>query len=813
MHLADNLLQDVHFGLRLIKRSPLLSCAIVSILALGIGLDTAVFTAINGMLFRARVEKDPESFIQLVPEYSGKFARQGDAWSTSVEDFRAYQNHASSVSNLAAWGMAHATLEDDPNSEVNLLVTCNFFSLYGLEHAKLGRLFLADECSSPGSAPVVVISEEIWRRRFASDPQLVGKSITVNRRLFTVVGVTPARFPGLLKSGLWIPWTMEPLVYGQDFFRDSSTPWLMVEGRLNPGFSKSSAQAELSLIATQQDRVHPGRTTTLHLTNGSFAQHPAERSNAFWIVLLWMGTVTLVLLMVCTNVTTLLLSRASARRQEIAIRLSLGAGRTRLVRMLLTESLILAAMAGVISAYLASRVPGIFATLMPDAPYYPIEPDLTVFAYLAGVTVLAACFAGMAPASESWKLDLSSSLKGHETLLGLGAGKWRMRDLLVVAQVALSVVLLVVTGLVVRVQYSMSSVEPGFETRQVLLVPLNVSVPPYTADSAWFFYRTLEQRVRELPGVQCVSYSDRAPFWGDDEGRDSREEVRLPGQVRGSRRKAAVNVVSTDYFDTLRIPIMRGRAFQSTDITPQKAAPVTIVSQAFARTLWPHDDPLGKIVEWGQSNRLEVVGVAHDTRSESYGAAADGPVFYRLQNPHSFGGPLLVRFRGDPGAVQRALASAIRDIDRDAIGVPRTLRSMVDQMVSRFWILSELVLILGILAVLLAVIGIYGVVAFAVSRRSRELGIRAALGATRSDIIRSVLVSGMRPVFAGLLAGLVLALAGSLVLARVLFGVHPWDPMAYGAISVLLVTSALAATWGPALRAARTNPAAALRHE
>jgi len=549
------------------------------------------------------------------------------------------------------------------------------------------------------------------------------------------------------------------------------------------------------------------------LTNGSFAQNPAQRWNAFWIVLLWMGTVTLVLLMVCTNVTTLLLSRAAARRQEIAIRLSLGAGRTRLVRMLLTESLILAAVAGSISAYLAYWVPGVITRLIPDAPNYPMKPDLTVFAYLAGVTLLAAAFAGIAPVTESWKLDLSSSLKGHETVFGSGTRMWRMRDLLVAAQVALSAVLLVVTGLVARVQYSLSSTEPGFETTQVLLVPLRVRVPPYTPDSAWSFYRHLEQRVRALPGVQSVAYADRAPFWGDDEGPDATEEVRLPGQASGSGPRAAWNVVSADYFDTLRIPIMRGRPFRRSDTIAEKAAPVAIVSEALARTLWPHDDPVGKVIEQGPSEKLEVIGVARDTRSESYGAAADGPVVYRLQDPHSFGGPLLVRFQGDAVAIQRAFANTIRDLDRESIGVPRTLRSIVDDMVSRFWILIQLVLILGILAVLLAVVGIYGVVAFAVSRRTRELGIRMALGATRRDIIRFVLTSGMRPVFGGLLAGLGLSLGGSLVLSKVLFGVHTWDPSVYVVVSMLLVTSALAAMCGPALRAAHADPMHALRHD
>jgi len=463
--------------------------------------------------------------------------------------------------------------------------------------------------------------------------------------------------------------------------------------------------------------------------------------------------------------------------------------------------------------YLAYRVPDIFAKMMPDAPHYPVKPDLTVLAYLAGVTLVAAGFAGLAPAAESWKLDLVSSLKGHETGFGSATGKWRVRDLLVVAQVALSAVLLVVTGTVVRAQYAMRSADPGFETRQVLLVPLNVRVPPYTADSAWSFYRTLELRVRALPGVQSVGYSDRAPFWGDDESPDTREEVRLPGQVHGTGRKVSLNSVSISYFETLRIPVLRGRSFEASDPGTQKPVPVTLISESLAKILWPHDDPIGKFIELAQAGRLEVIGVTRDTRSKSYGAASDGPVLYLLQSPHSFGGPLLVRFQGDAGPIQRAFANVTRDLDRDAIGVPRTLQSIVNEMISRFWIIIKLVLMLGTLAILLAVIGIYGVVAFAVSRRTQEMGIRMALGATRNDILRSLLVSGMRPVVAGLLAGLPLALAASPVLARVLFGAREWDPLVVSAVTALLTAAALAAMLDPALRAARSDPMQALQHD
>ena len=808
----ETLRQDVRYGIRSLTRAPLVALAVVLTLALGIGLNTAAFTLINGAVFRARVEKDPASFVQLIPQYSGKWERE-ENWLTSLEDYRAYQAQARSVRGLAAWGQFHATIDEDPSPNVSMLVTCNFFSLYGLDRAKLGRLFRAEECSSPGGASVAVISEEMWRRQFSADPHVVGRIIRLDRQTFTVVGVTLAGFPGLLKSGVWIPWTMQPAIYEKDFFRDSSASWLFVEGRLQPGYTRSAAHAELGVIASQQDRLHPGRKTKLFLTNGSVYEHPAEQKVITWVVSFWMGLLTVVLLLTCTNVTTLLLSRAAARRQEIAVRLSLGASRTRLVRMLLTESLILAGLAGAISAYLAVRVPDILVALRPEFPHYPMQPDSTVFAYLCGITLLAACMAGLAPATESLKVDLASSVKGHESLLG--TSRWRLRDLLVAGQVATSLVLLAITGLVMHAQYDISVADPGFETRQVLLVPLGVNVPPYTADAAWSFYRTLEQRVRALPGVQSVCYARKAPFWGDDESPEATEEVRLPGQPKGTGHKASADVVSTDFFETLRIPILRGRALQRADATSQKPAAVTVVSESFARTLWPHQDPIGKVIERSEGERLEVVGVALDTRSQTYGST-DGPRFYVLDSPSSFGGPLMVRFSGDARPVARAVRDAVRKLDPAETGVPRTLRSEIDDMSSRFRIVVDIFLLLGGMAVFLAVVGIYGVVAFAVSRRTRELGIRMALGATKADIVRSVLASGGRPVVAGLVGGSLIAIAGSVALARVLQGgvnVPLWDPLIYAVVWLLLVAVALGAMLGPALRAAGADPNQALRQE
>lgn len=810
MPLIDNLLQDLRFASRVIRRSPLLSCTIVVTLALGIGLDSAAFTLLNTLAYQAWVKDDPASFVKLLPEYSGEPNQEQPRYFMSVDDYRAYQAGAHSLSSLATAQSIDATLNDDPQPVSPALVTCNFFSVYGLEHAKFGRLFFPDECATPGGAQVAVISEEVWERRLAANPHIIGAAISLNRHRFTVIGVVPARFPGL-DAGIWIPWTMQPLFSRQDLFHESGVAWLAVVGRLKHGYSRAAARADLSVIARQQDRLHPGRKTTLYVTNGSVSEQPGARGLG-WVVVLWMATVTLVLLIACTNVMTLLLSRAASRRREIAIRLCLGAGKARLTRMLLTESLILTATASAISVYMAYHVPDIFRFLAPDWPYVPARPDLRVFAFLAGVTLAVAFITGFAPAADSWKTNLVAFVNGQENPITLGSRKWNARDLLIAAQIAMSLVLLIATATVMRLQYRLLTGDSDFETRHLLTAPLTVDAPRYTRESAWTFYGTLAQHVRALPGVQSVCYSDPSfsPFWGW-----ARQKIRLPGQGKGSEVGVSVNAVSPDFFDTVRLPIVRGRAFRETDVPRNAPASVAVVSETFARTFWPGADPIGKAIEDGAGHRLEVIGLTRDIRTNFI--RVDGPHFYKLQTPRESGGDLLARFAGDAPAVERAVRDAIRGLDADQFGVPRTLRWEIEQMASNFWVMVELLLVLGGTAIVLAVAGIYGVAAFAVNRRVKEFGIRMALGATKRDIFQFVLTSGVRPIVTGLVMGVLMTLAFSFTITHVLPTIPGEialrDPIIYAMVAPMLAAVATLATFGPALRAAGSDPAQSLRHD
>ena len=790
--LIDDLRHDIRFALRSLKKHALLSTTVVITLAFGLGMNTGVFTLINAALFRAHVDKDSETFFRLRAYYSDRFA-QG---LISLPDYQAYLAGTRSVRELAAWDDVWTTLGTRAPVTVRVaLASCNYFSVYGLERPESGRFFLPNECSASGSGSVAVVSDELWRSQFEADPHILGRAITVGRTALTVVGVTPPRFSGREKGiNIWIPYSM--------LSQFENEPWVTVEGRLNPGHSRTSVQAELSVIAQQQDRMHMRRKTTLIVTDGSIVAEPHLRI-VIWAVSSIMGALTLVLLISCTNVSALLLSRAAARKREIAIRISLGAGRVRLLRMLLTESVLLATFGGVIGAFLAWKVPTIIVGLLEFAPAYSLKPDWAVFAYLAGITLIAGCLAGLAPIAESMKADLATSLKGREGLFVSSVRNWRTLDFLVASQVAMSLVLLAAAAICVRAQYTMFAAGPGFEIEHVLAMRIG------SPGDGWAFRHTLEQRLRAVPGVVSVCFAQFLPLEREDS-----ENVKPSGQDAGTGRVVSTNFVSPNFFETLGISIVRGRAFEARDTANDLSGSFAVVSESLAREFWPGEDAIGKVIE--APDRLRVVGVSRDSRSARYGER-DGPQLFRLQSPKESSGTLMVRFHGNAGAVEGGVSDVLYNMGTVENSRPETLKSIMDLAASGFWAIAEMVLFLGIAAVGLAVVGVYGVAAFATGQRTKEFGIRIALGAVKADIIHLVLRTGAKPIAGGLLAGLCLALGASYALSKLMknapFVLDTHDPLAYFGVSVLLVSSSLVAMLVPTLRATKVNLANALREE
>lgn len=782
--------QDVRYALRSMRRQPGLAVATVLTLALGLGLNVSTFTFLRGFLFRARVDQDPESFIHLSPEYSERGRRVG-SWLASVREYRAYAG-AQTLSALAAWAPVHATVGNgEREPQLVLLVTRDFFQVYGLRAPRMGRLFSQTECGTPGSGAVVLIGEELWKNQFNSDSKIVGRTVRINRALFTIVGVLPAGFAGRIRGpGIWIPWTMERLFFqNKDLFRSDSIEWLTLEGRLKPGRTRSEAQSELGVIAARLDQIEPGRRTTMHVTNGSFGEEPALRASLFWIGSVVMGALTLILLIACTNVTVLQLSRAVTRQREMGIRLSIGAGRPRLMRMLLTETLLLAMLAGALSVYVAFEAPAIFTKLLANGmPVYQTKPDLQVMLYLGAIILAATIVAGLSPAGESLRVDLHSATKPGS---GVGSSAGTRRSFVIAAQVAMSLVLLVCAAVFLRAEYTAFTADPGFETRRVLFVVLQA---PLRAD-----------RIREVPGVESVASG--SPLSQEEQGPPT-EEVRTPGQPAGSGKQVATTDVSTNYFDTLSIRLLEGRALAN--------AREAVVSRAFAESFWPGKDPIGERIVLADERELTIVGIARDVASERPGSV-DGPHLYRWRDMSHPVDSLLIRFRGDAAVTSSRVREAIRQVDADSQAWPRTLRAILDETAKRFSILVRMISILAGLALSLAVLGIYGVVAFTASQRTKEVGIRMALGATHSMVVRLVLASGARPIGWGIAVGIPLALAGTQAVATLLrhapVSIQPEDPILFLGVALVLGLTGCAAMLRPAWRAATGDPMRALRDE
>ena len=445
--------EDLRFSARGLRKSALLSTVVIATLTLGGGFSAGIFTLINAIYLRAKIDKDHDSFAEVHSVYTQDPTRPGRPDRTTLEDYLAFRDRAKSLGKLAAHAGIEAPLgNDDPAETRAQLVTSNFFSLYDVERPLMGRLLEPEDCSE--ARPVVVLSDRLWRDRFASDPQIIGKVIHFNGQPVTVVGVAPEFSDGGNRAKAWFPYTLETyLKLGANLLKPGEAAWLNVQGRLNPGFTHEEAGAELRLLASQQDRLHPGRNSTHIVTDGSWVQAPELRNRMIWIVALIMGILTILVLVICTNVTTLLLARAAARRQEIAVRLALGAGRMRLVRMLMTETLLLASIAGLASLYFTYQLPGALMNWLSDNGAdnlyadFSLAPDWGVLGYLMLVTLFAATLAGLAPTFQSLKVNLSDSLKGRQSTLG---GYSWLRGILIGAQVALSFVLLFGAWLAVR---------------------------------------------------------------------------------------------------------------------------------------------------------------------------------------------------------------------------------------------------------------------------------------------------------------------------------------------------------------------------
>jgi predicted permease len=810
------MLLDLRLAVRRLRLSPGFAALAATMLALGIGATTTVFTLINTVLLRPPAAvRAPEQLVAVyTSDYSGP--RYGNTSHPDLEDFRA---GAAGVLELAGHGMRPLSASTGAESfrTVGEMVTPNYFAVLGVEPAA-GRLFGAGD-----GAATAVISHGLWQRRYGGAPDVVGRELRLGGRAFTVIGVAPRGFTGSLRGlGMEVWLQLEAariLEPGRDPLGNRGSRDLFVIGRLLPGADLADAEARLAVVARRLHGAEPDawtdvtgspRVVTL-LPEREARIFPSVRGPVRGFLAVLMGVATLVLLICCANLANLLLARGTARRREMAVRLALGGGRGRLVRQQLVEGLVLAVGGGALGVLCAVWASSLLAGLQPPVPV-PVALDFgldaRVLLFAVGVTLVVTVVSALAPAVRATRLEGSEGLRSDTTAGGSGGRRLALRDALVVAQVAVSLIVLAAAGLFLGSLREATRIDPGFATTGTALLPVVLEAQGYDEARGRAFYEELLRRARALPGAEAASLAQVVPLGMNRLRRGLDVEGYTPAP--GEEMEFGVNAVSADYFRTLGIPLVRGRAFEERDRAG--AAPVAIVNQSFARRFWPGVDPIGRRIVTGDVVR-EVIGVARDAKYVSLGEQPGPHHYLPWAQAYEADMVLQVRTTGDPRALLPVLAALARGIDPDLPVDPITIEQHLGYALLPQRLGAVVLGAFGAIGAGLAALGLYGVMSYVVSQRTAEIGIRVALGATAGDIRRLVVRRGMGLTAVGLAIGLLGALAGGRLVAGFLFGVRAADPLILTAVVALFAAVALAASWIPAYRAARVDPMRALRAE
>ncbi len=807
--------QDLRYGFRRLTKSPGFTLVAILSLALGIGANSAIFSLVDTVLLRPLPVDHPERLVELF----GTLHRGADYTTQSYPNYKEYRDRSDVLSGLLAYRFAPMSLSGaGANERVwGYIVSGNYFDVLGVRPA-LGRWFLPEEDRTQGSHPVVVISYGCWQSRFAGDPSMVGRQITLNNLPFTVVGVAPKGFFGTEVA--YAPEIFAPMMMAKQI--EPGSTWLdqrtddnlFVVGRLKDGVTREQAEASLKVLTDEIAREHPqeneGRGIRL-LKPGLFIPEIRDSVVTFSAVL--MGVVGLVLLLACVNLANLLLARATERRKEIAIRLALGASRTRLVRQLLTESVVLSLAGGGVGLLVAAWVNGLVSSIkLPTdiALVFDLRLDWRVVAFTLGVSLVTGVVFSLLPALQASKPEVIPALK-DDTALG-GFRRSGLRSVLVVAQVALSLVLLACAGLIVRGLQAAQSMRPGFNPRGAVTLSFDLGLQSYDEQRGRAFQREIVERAKQLSGVRSVTMTQSLPLSIDY----SSTTIYAEGQPAASSNDLPLAVpyfVGLDYFRTMEIPL-RGRDFTAQDDKPE--ARFAVVNETFARKFWPNQDAIGKRFNFnGPSDPYwTVIGVAADGKYNTLGEEQK-PAFYRsMLRTYSSTVVLVARVEGDPHAVLASLRGEVQRLDPSLpIYDAKTLTEHMQVPLFPARMAAVVLGSFGVLALALAAIGIYGVMSYVVAGRTREIGLRMALGADRASVLRLIVGQGMTLALVGLAVGLLFAFAAARLLTSLLYGVSPGDPLTFAAVAALLASVAFLACYVPARRATRVDPMIALRYE
>jgi len=817
----ETIWQDLRYGARMLLKQPGFTLAAILTLALGIGANTAIFSVVNSVLLRPPVAAQPEQLLRI-------FKRHGNFF--SFPNYRDLAEGTQAFSMLAAHypGRLNLRQGDSMGRVYGEFVTGNFFPALGVP-AALGRTFGTETDDAPGAHPVAVVSHGLWQRRFGGDAGLVGLTIMLNGHRFTVIGIMPEGFRGTWPIGLapelWTPLMQPQLRPGADFFGDRNRESVNVFGRLKPGVSPAQAQAEVSLVTKRLAETYPVLDPDVNRDLEGSKVYPLSYLPEFLmrIIRVFVGLVTviagLVLLLVCANVANLLLSRAVLRRQEVAIRLALGASRRRVIRQLLTESALLALAGGAAGCLLAVWLTNLLRSfhLPTDVP---IELNATLdsraLGFTLAVSVLSGVLFGLAPAWHATKLDLVPMLKDDRRGGGGRTARFSVRNLLVISQVTMSLVLLICAGLFTRSLQNVHNFDPGFETERVLTVPLDLEAAGYDEARGHLFYRQLLDQFEQTPGVRRVSLAEIIPL-KTEMARGSQVAVEGSDAPGGDYPSFLLNTVGPRYFETMGIPLLAGREFNRQD---SKGAPlVVVVNETMARRFWTGpQSALGRRVRLAERENVlspyyEVVGVVKDSKYRSLGEEPRSFFYVPALQNYRQQMALHVRTTGEPNLLRSAVRDRVLALDK---GLPVEVATMRENLAVAFLLPRVAATVLGLVGLFglsLAMVGIYGVISYAVSQRTGEIGLQMALGAQSRDILRLVIGEGMGLTLIGTIIGLTLAVAMTRLLASLLYGVTATDSMTFAVVTLFLIGVALLACYLPARKATKIDPMTALRHD
>jgi putative ABC transport system permease protein len=813
----DSIWADLRFAARLLVKKPAFTAIAITTLALGIGANSAVFSVVNALLFRPLPFREPERLVWIASgpgtPVSGLVPAEGDlsAVTTQVGNLIDWRDTNQSFEDLAAYfaffdyGSYTLTGSGEPERLRGVGVTENFLPLLGVEPA-IGRGFTRDECVWNGNK-AVMLTDGFWKRRFAADPLVVGQTITLNNQVTTIVGVLPPSFDF---SSVFSPGSrvdlLEPFPLCAETDRWGNT--LAVVGRLKPGASVASAQSDFDVIAPQVQRQHPERNE-----NGAILSSLQEKTRgrlrpAYLVLLCAVGCV---LLIACTNLSNLLLARSTSRRKEMAVRVALGADRGRLVRQMLTEALLLAlcgAALGLPLAVIATRA--VAATTSISIPLLQtVSVDSTSLLFTLLATIVTGLLFGIAPAIHVSRWDIHESLKDATRGSSEGvSGSW-IRVALVVGEVALACVLLVGAGLLIKSFLRLMEVDPGFRPEHAVAWRIETGGRYKTEAEQDALYKAVVRNVEALPGVEAVGLTDALPL-----GRNRSWGIAAKGEVYrpGTYPIALPRLVDPGYIHAMKIPLRAGREFTENDNATSKK--VLIVNETMARRLWPGRDPIGQIVMLGREE-WEVAGVVSDVRHSALEQEASLEMYFPMSQNRDWGSmDLVVRSGLPPGTLVPGVRNALRSVDPELPNSDfRPLEDLIDQAVSPRRFVTILLGGFALLALVLASLGIYGVISYSVTQRTNEIGIRIALGAQTASVLSMILGQGIRLTVVGLGIGLTAAFVLTRVLSSLLFGVQATDPLTFCGIAALLTSVALLACYVPARRAAKVDPMVALRYE